>query len=138
MGTATNEAIRKPFNFRAFWSLLLAVTAIGLPWTGIENHLHGFDGISVERHAWMSAHNVLALLFVTAVVAHAVVNGRALLRYARGLAARVLPLSREALVALALAGGLVFVCVGHAQVAGEGGGRDHGAPAEIGGDHERR
>ncbi len=127
-----SEAMRKTFNYRAFWSLLLAVTAIGLPWTGIENHLHGFDGITVERHAWMSAHNILALLFTIAVVAHVVMNGRALLRYARGLAARTLPPSREAVVALAITAGLLFVCVGHAQVAGDGGGRQHGTPAEAG------
>lgn len=132
----SSSPIRKPFNYRALWSLLLAATVIGLPWTGIENHLHGFDGLSVERHAWMSAHNVLALLFVIAVVAHVAMNGRALLRHARGLAARALPLSREALVALALTAGLLFLSVGHAQVAGEGGGR--GAPAETGGDHGGR
>lgn len=114
----SSVAVRKSFNYRAFWSLLLAVTAIGLPWTGIENHLHGFDDLSVERHAWMSAHNILATLFVVAVVAHVVMNGRALLRHTRGLAARVLPLSREAMLALALAGGLLFLAVGHAQVAG--------------------
>ncbi len=133
-----SKPIRRPFNYRAFWSLLLAVTVVGLPWTGIENHLHGFDGITLERHAWMSAHNILALLFVIAVVAHVVMNGRALLRYARGVAARVLPLSREAAVALALAGGLLFLAVGHAQVAGEGGGRHRGAPAETGGDDGSR
>jgi hypothetical protein len=54
------ETSRRPFNYRAFWALLLAVTVIGLFWSGIENHLHGFDGLSVERQAWMSAHNVLA------------------------------------------------------------------------------
>ncbi len=132
-----SKPIRRPFNYRAFWSLLLAAAVIGLPWTGLENHLHGFDGITVERHAWMSAHNVLGLLFVIAVVAHVIMNGRALLRYARGLAARVLPLSREAVVAVALTAGLLFLAVGHAQLAGEGGGRG-AAPAETGGGHGTR
>ncbi len=131
------EAIRKPFNFRAFWSLLLAVTAAGLLWSGIENHNHGFEGLTVARHAWMSAHNILATLFVVAVVAHVVMNGRALLRHARGLAARLF-LSREALWALAVTAGLLFLSVGHAQVAGEGGGRHRGAPADSGGDHGSR
>ncbi len=125
---------RRPFHWRAFWSLLLAATVVGLPWTGIENHLLGFDGLTVQRHAWMSAHNVLALLFAVAVVAHVVLNGRALLRHARGVASRLV--SREALVAVALTAGLLFLVVGHAQVAGEGGGRGRGA-VETGVRHAR-
>ncbi len=132
------ETTPKRFSFRAFWSLLLAATMIGLPWTGIENHLHGFEGLTMARHAWMAAHNVLALLFVVAIVAHLVLNGRALLRHARGLAARVLPLSREALVALVLTAGLVFLSVGHARLAEEGGGRGRDASAGTERDHGSR
>lgn len=132
------EATKRPFNWRAFWSLLLAVTVVGLPWTGIENHRLGFDGLTQQRHGWMAAHNVLALLFIVAVVAHLVMNGRALLRHARGLATRLAPLSREALVALAVTAALLFLSVGHTQVAGEGAGRDHGAPTRIGGGHGSR
>jgi hypothetical protein len=127
-------AVQKKFNWRAFWSLLLAVTVVGLAWSGIQNHELGFDGMTVERHAWMSAHNVLAVLFVIAAVAHAVLNGKALLRHARGLAAR-LP-SREAVVALALTAGLLFLFVGHAQVAGDRGGPGQGT--ERGGVHGAR
>jgi len=115
-----HRSVRKPFDYRAFWSLLLAATAVGLPWTGIENHLHGFEGPTVERHAWMSAHNVLAVLFTVSVAAHLAMNGRALLRHARGLAVRILPLSREALVAVGLTAGLLLLAVGHAAVAGGG------------------
>ncbi len=119
------EATKKPFNWRALWSLLLAATVVGLPWTGIENHLLGFGGLTMERHAWMAAHNVLAGLFVISVVVHVVLNGRALLRHARGLVARLVPLSREAVVALALTAGLLFLSVGHAVVAGDRGTPEH-------------
>lgn len=61
----------KPFNARAFWSLLAALTLLGLPWSGIELHLHQADPASVERHAWMAAHWTLATLFTIAVIAHA-------------------------------------------------------------------
>ncbi len=115
----TSVPTRKPFNWRAFWSLLLAVTVVGLAWSGLENHEHGFDGPTLVRHAWMSAHNGLATLFAMAVAAHAVMNWRSLLRYGRGLAARTLPLSREALVALAVTAGLLLLLVGHAQLAGD-------------------
>lgn len=122
-----NEATRRPFNWRAFWSLLLAATVVGLPWTGIQNHLLGFDGLTQARHVWMSAHNVLAVLFVVAVVAHLVMNGRTLIRHARGLATRLAPLSREALVALAVTAALLVLSVGHAQLAGDRGTPRHGA-----------
>ncbi len=114
------ESIRKPFSWRAFWSLLLAVTVVGLAWSGLENHEHGFE-LTVARHAWMSAHNGLATLFGIAVLAHLVMNWRPLLRYVRGLAARTLPVSREALVALAITAGVLLLLVGHAQLAGDRG-----------------
>ncbi len=111
----------KPFNARAFWSLLAALTLVGLPWTGIELHLHQADPLTFERHAWMAAHWTLAALFTAAVVAHAVLNFRALSRYARGLAVRIVPVSREAFTALVLTGALLLVGVGHTVLAGEGG-----------------
>ncbi len=132
------DATCKPFNYRAFWSLLAAVTVAGLPWTGIENHLHQLDTLTVERHAWMAAHNILATLFVIAVVAHLVMNYRPLLRYARGLVGRVLPLSREAIVALVLTAGLLLLFVGHAQLAGQGGGGPAGHAAKAGFGQEHR
>lgn len=112
------DVARKPFSYRAFWSLLAGIALVGLPWTGIENHLHQFDGLTAERHAWMAAHNALALVFVVAVTAHAVLNWRPLLRYARGITGRILPASREVLVALAIAAGLLFLSVGHAGALG--------------------
>jgi|GEM_PF-1698649 len=115
------EPTRKPFNSRAFWSLLAALTLAGLPWTGLEVHLHQADPLFVDRHAWMAAHWVLAALFTVAGTAHLLLNLRALARYARALPARLLPASREALLAIALTGALLFVGVGHAFVAGAAG-----------------
>ena len=113
-----SEASRKPFSYRAFWSLQLAVTAPGLPWSGIQLHAAGHGGWTPAAHAWMAAHWVLALLFTVAAAGHLVLNGRALLRYARGLAARVPPLSREGMVALTLTAGLLFLAVGHTRLGG--------------------
>jgi hypothetical protein len=112
--------MRRPFNGRAFWSLLAAVTLLGLPWTGIEVHLHQADPLTVDRHAWMAAHWVLATLFTVAATAHVVLNFRALSRYARALPARLVPASREALLAIVLTSTLLFLGVAHAHAAGEG------------------
>jgi len=126
------EVAKRPFNHRAFWSLLAAVTVIGLPWTGIENHLHQFEGMTMARHGWMAAHNILATLFVVSVVAHLVLNFRALARHARGAAGRLLPPSREALLALGIAAGLLLLFVGHTRLAAEGGaGPGHHATRSV-------
>ncbi|KAF5043015.1 hypothetical protein DSECCO2_506690 [anaerobic digester metagenome] len=52
------------FNKRAFASTGLFISGLGLPITGLLNHFLAFDTLTVERHAWMSAHNVLGLLFL--------------------------------------------------------------------------
>lgn len=126
----------KPFNGRAFWSLLAAVTLAGLPWTGIEVHLHQADPLTGDRHAWMAAHWVLAMLFTVAGTAHVILNFRVLSRYARALPSRLVPASREALAAIVLTGALLLLGVGHAYLAGAGGrGSARQSSAEDGGDH---
>ena len=58
------EPKSRPFNPRAFVALMVGFSGIGLPMTGIANHIFGFSPLTIERHAWMSAHTVLGLLFV--------------------------------------------------------------------------
>src|SRR5512142_2045184 len=99
--TATIAPTRRPFDARAFWSVLAGLSGVGLPWTGLENHLHQLE-LSPERHAWMAAHTALGVLFTVAVVAHVTLNARPLWRHLRRVAARVALPSREALTALAL------------------------------------
>lgn len=99
---------------RAFVALAMAFSAIGLPVTGIANHLRQFDDLTRARHAWMSAHNVLALIFVVFAVWHVALNWRPLARHVRGLAERFPSVSREAALAAALVGSLLLLAVGHA------------------------
>ena len=74
---------------RRFVVLTAIVTGLGLPFSGLANHLLQMDPIfSVARHAWMSAHTMLGILFTLSVVSHAVFNRRMLLAYVRGQAAR--------------------------------------------------
>ncbi len=104
------------FSYRAFWSLLLTVTALSLPWSGVVLHTAGHEGSTGATHAWMAVHWAFALQFTVAVAGHIVVNRRALLRYFQGLSARVLPLSREAITALAVAAGLMLLALGHTRL----------------------
>jgi hypothetical protein len=105
---------RKLFNWREFVILTAIVTGLGLPITGLANHLHQMDPIiSFSRHAWMSAHTILGILFMVSTVSHAIFNRRILLNYVRGHAARP-AIGREAVGAVVLVTVMLFVAVGHA------------------------
>ena len=108
------ENSRRSFNRRAFVSLTAVLALIGLPITGIANHCLQFEPMTRERHAWMSAHNSLGLVFVVFMAWHVALNRRALLHYARGLTGRLALVSRETLCAALLVGLVMFVMIGHA------------------------
>ncbi|NPU84618.1 MAG: DUF4405 domain-containing protein [Syntrophaceae bacterium] len=108
----------KPFNRRAFAALAAAFSGLGLPLTGYANHLYQFSPVSTQRHAWMAAHNVFAVLFLVFAVWHIFLNRHALLRHAKG-AVRNIPFpSREAILASVIVASVVVLFVGHAFVAG--------------------
>ncbi len=107
---------RRPFNPRAFVSSMIAFSAAGLPVTGIANHLLQAEPFSVARHAWMSAHNSLGVLFVIFAAWHVVLNRRALAGYLRSVTVRVPAGSREAVCALLLLTVTTAFVVAHALV----------------------
>lgn len=108
----------KQFKPRAFTAMMMVFNGIGLPVTGIANHVYGFAPLSVERHAWMSAHNALGVLFAAFSIWHIVLNRRALWNHAKRAASSIPAISRETM----LAGGVVAITlllfVGHAFHAG--------------------
>jgi len=110
----------KRFNLRSFVSLMITFTGLGLPVTGVANHVYGLGPPSVARHAWMSAHNLLGVLFAVFAVWHVVLNRRPLWNHLRSVGARLAPASREALVAGAVVALTLLLVVGHAL---HGGGR---------------
>ena len=104
---------RKSFNPRGFVILTATVTGLGLPITGLANHLHQMESmLSFSRHAWMAAHNILGILFMVSIVSHAILNRRILINYVRGHAARS-GIGREAVGAVFLVVVMLFVAVGH-------------------------
>ncbi len=108
----------KSFNYRAFVTMMACFSGLGLPATGIVNHFYGFAPATVERHAWMSAHNILGLLFVVFSVWHVVLNRRALWNHMRGGLGRVPAVGREAILAFSVVALALLVFVGHAFHAG--------------------
>lgn len=102
------------FNTRAFVVSMAVFTGLSLPFTGLANHLSGFEPLTTSRHAWMAAHNVMGILFAFFVTWHVVLNRRSLAHHLRKAA----PLSREAKIAAAITASLLFVAIGHAFVGG--------------------
>jgi hypothetical protein len=102
------------FSVRAFVVLMIAFSGLGLPVTGVFNHLYGFSPPSTARHAWMSAHNVLGLLFVGFSIWHVILNRRALWKHIRGVGARARRVNREAVLAGAVLALVLLLSVGHA------------------------
>jgi hypothetical protein len=109
-----SDTREKRFNSRAFVVLVVAAAGIGLPISGLGNHVLQLDSLTGNRHAWMSAHNGLAVLFLTFVVWHLILNRNAFLHHVRGAAADWRPISREALWATTLVAVVLAVAVGHA------------------------
>ena len=114
-GSAAHAAAEgRRWNQRAFVTTGALLSGLALPISGLADHAAG--GPEGSAAAWSVVHTSLGALFVGFGVWHAALNRRALLRYVRtGRPAHALP-SREALVALALVGGVSALTVTHALV----------------------
>ncbi|MEW5957386.1 MAG: DUF4405 domain-containing protein [Chloroflexota bacterium] len=108
----------RKFNTRAFVTLMIAFSSLGLPVTGIANHVYGFSPLTTTRHAWMSAHNALGLLFVVFLTWHVVLNRRALWNHIKGVTPRLPLVSRETMLAGTVMVFMLMLFVGHAFIAG--------------------
>jgi len=89
---------KKPFNRRAFISTALFVSGLCLPFTGFMNHYFQFYKLTLERHFWMSAHDIAGILFVIFSILHISYNWRTLIGYAKK--AKEIFISKEALTAI--------------------------------------
>jgi len=103
---------KKPFNKRAFTSIAMIVSLMGLPISGIMNHQLQIEPLTLARHFWMSVHNVSAILFVVIAIIHITYNWRVLLHYAQK--AKETAISREAIMAIVLVVIIVGVISSHA------------------------
>jgi hypothetical protein len=102
----------QPMNTRGFVALVAALAGVGLPMTGVANHLLQMEPMTQRRHAWMSAHNGLGLLFAAFAIWHVVLNRGAFLRYLQGLAVRSRG-RQEIAGAVAVVAAVLAIAVGH-------------------------
>jgi hypothetical protein len=102
---------RKPFNKRAFISITMLLSGLGLPFSGFMTHKLQFEQLTMERHFWMSVHNSAAILFTIFVVMHISYNWRILLNNEKNI--RETFISRESMTAIALVIIIVGLVVSH-------------------------
>jgi hypothetical protein len=108
------DTIKKSFNKRAFVALTAASAGLGLPITGLANHLLQRGPMGFQRHAWMSAHTSLGVLFSVFVIWHLILNRRALFNYVRGACSGQPGMSREVFWAMGFVAAVLCIGVGHA------------------------
>jgi len=104
----------KKFNQRAFVACAMIFCGVGLPITGYANHVYAQEPITLQKHAWMSAHNSLSVLFMIFAIWHIVLNRKAIFSHLKNSAIKSHIFSHEAFFALALVGFVLIVFVGHA------------------------
>jgi hypothetical protein len=107
------ERSRKRLNKRALVALIVLVSGIGLPFTGLGNHLLHSSSLHGPRHYWIVTHEVFGIIFMVAAIWHILLNRKALASHIRGSVGRVAGVSREAWWAAALVGIMLSVSVGH-------------------------
>jgi hypothetical protein len=103
----------KRLNKRALAAMVALISGMGLPFTGLGNHLLHSSSLHGPRHFWIVTHEVLGILFMVSAIWHVLLNHKALVRYIRDSVGRVSGVSREAFWAAALVGIMLFVSVGH-------------------------
>ncbi len=100
-------------KLRAFIGCMLAFCGLSLPITGIANHLLAQEPLSLLKHVWMSAHNVLGILFVISAILHVVINRKVFFNHLKSS----VPghrISREAIFSITLVCLFLFLAIVHA------------------------
>ena len=105
---------RRRFNRRAFASTAMVSTGLALPVSGYANHVLQFEGMTVARHAWMSAHTSLGVLFTGFAAWHVALNWRPLLAQLRSAGRSNPVVRRETLLAFGLVVITTALAAGHA------------------------
>ena len=108
-----NVTTEDRWNQRRFIALAAALSGLALPATGLADHLAVKAG---DQVSWSIVHTSLGFSFVVFATWHCVLNRQALIRYARGTIASRALVGREALVAIAIVGGILALTIIHAVV----------------------
>jgi len=102
---------KKPFNKHSFISIAMVFSVLILSFSGMANHKHQFEQLTLERHFWMTIHNTAAVLFVIFAILHVSYNWRVFINYVKKTKKTFI--SKEALTAIALVVVIVGLVASH-------------------------
>ena len=101
----------KTFNKRAFIAIVMCISGIVLPISGIMNHLLQMELLTQTRHFWMSIHNMSGLIFLIFTIFHIALNWKAIVNYAAKV--KTYAITKEFITAILLATLLVGLAALH-------------------------
>ena len=110
-----NKTTKQPFNRRALTSMLMFLSFLFLPLSGIPLHFSKTSvGGEVYEHFLMSVHNMSALIFLIAVVIHISFNWNALIKYIVTKTSEYFQFKKEMIIALVTVALVVGIFSSHA------------------------
>ena len=105
------------FNWRAFFSVLSALSFIGMAFTGVilfvvpPGRIANWTGwtlLGLTKHQWIGLHDWFSIIFMAASVFHVYLNWKALVSYFKNKVSKAFALRIEWAVALVICG-IVFI-----------------------------
>ena len=98
---------------RALASLALFCAGAWLVPSGIALHFASHNGATRWSHLFMSIHSTASLLFVTAAVAHVIMNWKVLTHYVSAKVGEYMRFKRELLIAVLGVSVLILLVASH-------------------------
>lgn len=112
-----SEETRKRFNWRAFFSVLTALSFIGMAFTGVilfvvpPGRIANWTGwtlLGLTKHQWIGLHDWFSIIFVVASVFHVYLNWKLFVSYFKSKVSKAFALRIEWALALVICG-VVFL-----------------------------
>jgi len=116
-----SEETRKRFNWRAFFSVLTALSFIGMAFTGVilfvvpPGRIANWTGwtlLGLTKHQWIGLHDWFSIIFVVASVFHVYLNWKLFVSYFKSKVSKAFALRIEWALALVICGVVFFGTLG--------------------------
>ena len=116
-----SEETRKRFNWRAFFSVLTAISFIGMAFTGVilfvvpPGRIANWTGwtlLGLTKRQWIGLHDWFSIIFVVASVFHVYLNWKLFVSYFKSKVSKAFALRIEWTLALVVCGVVFFGTLG--------------------------
>lgn len=98
-------------NKKSFVTCGMFICFLGLPLSGLMNHILADSILTMQKQIWLSVHGVLGVLFIFFASFHVTYNWKSLVKYFESFSVRFF--SKELVLASVLIFVLIFATVFH-------------------------